>query len=86
MALYIFDAPYHKNGMPYALKDSEAKILLLHDALYIDGALLADKEVYVLTPEVEQRGLSTIIPGSFKKIDYGEAIDLIMANKVINFA
>jgi sulfur transfer complex TusBCD TusB component (DsrH family) len=86
MALYIFDAPYYKNGIPYALNDNEAKILLLNDALYIDASSIEGREVYVLTSEVAKRGLSTIIPESFKRIDYGEAVDIIMANRVINFA
>jgi sulfur relay protein TusB/DsrH len=86
MALYIFDAPYFKNGIPYSLMDKEAKILLLHDALYMDLGPLSEREIYVLKDEVEPRGLSAVLPESVKRIDYGEAIDIIMANRVINFA
>lgn len=86
MALFIFDRPYCENGIPYAQMDEGAKILLLHDALYIDLEKLSGKELYALQDEVELRGLNEILPESVKKIDYAQVVDLISENMVINFA
>lgn len=86
MALFIFDKPYCENGIPYAQMDEEAKILLLHDALYVNLELLSNKEVFAIENEVQRRGLDTVLPDSVKRIDYPAAIDLIAENRVINFA
>lgn len=86
MALYIFDKPYCDNGIPYALMDEHAMILLLHDALSIDPDLLKDKDVLVMKKEVEERGLSGHLSENYLRIDYDELIDLITAHKVINFS
>jgi sulfur transfer complex TusBCD TusB component (DsrH family) len=86
MALYIFDRPYCDNGIPYALMDEKAKILLLHDALYLNPERLGDREVYVFTREVEERGLQAHLSEKFRRISYDEFIDLVIENKVINFS
>jgi sulfur transfer complex TusBCD TusB component (DsrH family) len=85
MALYIFDKPFFENGAPYVQMDEEAKILLLHDALYVDLEKLSGKEIYVIQEELDLRGLGKLLPESVKKVDYAAAIDLIADNRVINF-
>jgi len=86
MALYIFDMPYGENGIPYAMMDEKAKILLLHDALYLNPERLGDREVYVFSRQVEERGLQAHLPEKFKRISYEEFIDLVVEQKVINFS
>ena len=86
MALYILDKPYCENGIPYAQLDEEAKVLLLHDGIYIDLERLAGKEIYVVEEEAAMRGMAKSLPESIKKIDYSGVIDLILDNRVINFA
>jgi sulfur transfer complex TusBCD TusB component (DsrH family) len=85
MALYIVDTPNPDHAIPYLSLDGDALVLLLHDALFIDKERLAGRETYVIDKEVESRGLSAVLPGSFKKVSYSEAVDLIMENRIINF-
>jgi sulfur transfer complex TusBCD TusB component (DsrH family) len=86
MALYILDRPYGENGIPYALMDEQAKIVLLHDALFIEPGKFGNREIYVFEQQVQERGLNAHLPESYKKISYEEFIDLVVANKVINFS
>ncbi len=85
MAFYVVDTPDLEYALPYVSIDEDARILLLHDALFIEKDTLTGREIYVIDKEVESRGLSALLPDSFKKISYSEAVDLIMENKVINF-
>lgn len=86
MTLYILDKPYIDSALLYIEMESECKILLLHDALYIDSDRLKGKDVFVINKEVNDRGLERILPMEFKRAGYDEIIDLIVENKVINFA
>jgi len=85
MALYIIDTPNPEYVFPYVAIDEDARILLLHDALFVDKDKLAGRETYVIDKEVESRGLSDLLPDNVNLVSYDEAVDLIMANKVINF-
>ncbi|MDQ7821989.1 MAG: hypothetical protein RDV48_04260 [Candidatus Eremiobacteraeota bacterium] len=86
MALYILDKNYGENAVPYLMMDEEAKVLLIHDGLYLDAAKIQGKEVYVFESEVEERGLGAHLPETYKKISYAEAIDLFTTNSLFNFA
>ncbi|MGV8119639.1 MAG: DsrH/TusB family sulfur metabolism protein [Candidatus Xenobiia bacterium LiM19] len=85
MALYIVDTPNPEYAFPYISIDEDARVLLLHDALFIDKEKLAGREIYVIDKEVESRGLSDLLPDTVNLVSYDEAVDLIMAHKVINF-
>jgi tRNA 2-thiouridine synthesizing protein B len=86
MALYLVDKLYGDNGLALASADSEAKVVLLQDGVYLDTGKVSGAELYALTEDVENRGLQNVVTASVKRIDYGELVDLIVANKVYNFA
>jgi tRNA 2-thiouridine synthesizing protein B len=85
MALYLIDKPFGVNGLHLAELDSDAKVVLLQDGVYLKTDTLAGKPVYAIKPDVEKRGISCHLPESVKLIDYPELVDLIVAEKVYNF-
>jgi tRNA 2-thiouridine synthesizing protein B len=86
MALYLVDKLYGQSGLKLAALDEEAKVVLIQDGVFLDASGLSGAEVYALSEDVEKRGLQNVIPSSVKRIDYGELVDLIVENKVYNFA
>ncbi|TAK33434.1 MAG: hypothetical protein EPO21_12685 [Chloroflexota bacterium] len=86
--LYLVDKIYGQNGLKIAQSDPDAKVVLIQDGVYLDASALAAKgaKVYAVAPDVERRGLSGKLSGSVEIIDYDQLVDLIVANKVINFA
>jgi len=82
MALYLINLPYAKIGLDVAKRDSDAKVVLIEDGVYADASGLS--EVYAVKEDVEKRGAASRIGGA-KVIDYDELVDLIVANKVVNF-
>jgi sulfur relay protein TusB/DsrH len=54
--------------------------------VYLDTKAVAEKAVYAVAEDVKRRGLVGQLPTYVKLIDYGEVIDLVVANKVVNFA
>lgn len=83
MALYLIGLPFAKTGLELAKKDSEAKVVLIEDGVYADASGIG--EVYAVKEDVEKRGVASRLSGA-KVIDYDELVDLIVANKVVNFA
>ncbi|MHB9052826.1 MAG: DsrH/TusB family sulfur metabolism protein [Thermoleophilia bacterium] len=83
MALYLIDLPFAKIGLDTAKRDSDAKVVLVQDGVYADTSGLSD--VYAVKEDVEKRGVASRLGGA-KIIDYNELVDLIVENKVVNFA
>ena len=86
MALYLVDKLYGGNGLALASADGEAKIVLLQDGVYLDIGKVSGAELYAISEDIDNRGLQNVLPASVKRIDYGELVDLIVENKVYNFA
>lgn len=86
MALYLIDKPFGENGLTLAALDDEAAILLLQDGVYLSGSVPDGKVVYAIEEDVEKRGLGGRLPASIQPISYAQAVDLIVENKVVNFA
>ena len=81
--LYLLDKPNGPSGLALAAADSDAAVVLIQDGVYLDPSSAKGK-VYAVKRDVEQRGVASRLPASVRVIDYGELVDLIMANKVIN--
>lgn len=86
MALYLLDKPYGQNGLAVAALDKDVKVVLVQDGVYLDASRLAGAKVYAIADDIEKRGLQEVVPSSVKRISYGELVDLILENKVYNFA
>ncbi len=87
MALYLIDKPYGENGLALAEIDEEAKVVLIQDGVYLNVERLANKrEIYAIEEDLRKRGLLNLLPPYIKRISYSELIDLIVENKVFNFA
>ena len=82
--LYLIDKPAAEQAFELAKADKNAKVVLIQDGVYLDSKGL--KEVYAVKRDIDLRGLGTRVPASVKRIGYDELVDLIVANKVINFA
>jgi sulfur relay protein TusB/DsrH len=56
------------------------------DGVHLDISALnrAQIKVYAIRQDVSKRGV--VLPGYVQVIDYGQFVDLIIENKVINFA
>jgi len=60
-------------------------LVLIKDGVYLDAATLPGK-VYAMEDDVELRGLKERLAGKAESIDYPRLVDLIVNNKVANFA
>ena len=83
MALYLINLPFAEAGLDMAKRDGDAKVVLIEDGVYADVSGLDN--VYAVKEDVERRGVANRVGGA-KIIDYDELVDLIVDNKVVNFA
>lgn len=83
--LYLVDKPNGQIAAEVAKLDDDAKVVLIKDGVYLDPATLPGK-VYVMEDDVELRGLKDRLAGKAESIDYPQLVDLIVENKVVNFA
>jgi sulfur relay protein TusB/DsrH len=85
MAVYLVDKPNGAAAAKVAKMDDEAKVVLIKDGVYLDPSSMPGK-VYVMEDDVEVRGLKGRLAGKAETIDYPQLVDLIVENKVVNFA
>jgi len=86
--LYLIDKHQGEVALELARADDEATVVLIQDGVYLDAKAVADagRKVYAVARDLEVRGLNDSLPGYVQSIDYGELVDLIVENKVVNFA
>lgn len=86
--LYLINKTYGENGLKLARLDANAQIVLIQDGVYIDVRRFVGSKVkvYVVRNDVEKRGLVDRVHEDMELIDYDRLVDLIVQNKVINFA
>jgi sulfur relay protein TusB/DsrH len=86
--LYLIDRPYGENGLALARIDPDARIVLLQDGVYFHSRFEpgGDLPVYAVHDDLTVRGLDPLVPDHVRRIGYLELVDLIVENKVINFA
>lgn len=86
--LYLINKTYGENGLRMARLDDKAQVVLLQDGVYVDVRRFvgSKKKVYAVRDDVEKRGLMERVPEDVELIDYAQLVDLIVDNKVINFA
>ena len=85
MAVYLVDKPNGGIAAEVAKMDSDAKVVLIKDGVYIDPTTFSGK-IYAMEDDIEVRGLKDRLAGKAEAIGYPELVDLIVDNKVINFA
>ncbi|MEW6007469.1 MAG: DsrH/TusB family sulfur metabolism protein [bacterium] len=83
--LYLVDKPNGENAARVANMDSEAKVVLIKDGVYLNPIDFSGK-LYAMEDDLEIRGLKERLSGKVEPIDYAKLVDLIVDNKVINFA
>jgi sulfur relay protein TusB/DsrH len=86
--LYLIDKKAGPEALELAKDDKGAQVVLIQDGVYLDAKAVnaAGGKVYAVKRDVELRGLGGRLPSFAQQIDYGQLVDLILANKVINFA
>lgn len=86
--LYLVDKAAAESALALAKLDKKAKVVLIQDGVYADTREIkeAGREVYAVKRDVELRGLTHRLPSHVRQIDYHHLVDLIVENKVINFA
>ncbi|MEE8473201.1 MAG: DsrH/TusB family sulfur metabolism protein [Dehalococcoidia bacterium] len=86
--LYLIDKKAGPEALELAQADKGAQVVLIQDGVYLDAKAVnaAGGKVYAVKRDVELRGLGGRLPSFAQQIDYGQLVDLILANKVINFA
>jgi sulfur relay protein TusB/DsrH len=85
MTVYLVDKPNESAAVAVAELDNDPKVVLIKDGVYIDPSTMPGK-VYVMGDDVEVRGLKNRLAGKAEMIDYPQLVDLIVENKVVNFA
>lgn len=86
--VYLIDKKFGKNSLRIAEQDKDAEIVLIQDGIYLDVKKIENSgnKVYAVKDDVEKRGYTEILSKNIELIDYGKLVDLILANKVVNFA
>lgn len=86
--LYLVDKAAAESALALAKLDKRAKVVLIQDGVYVDAREIkeAGGEVYAVKRDLELRGLTQRLPEYVRQIDYHHLVDLILENKVINFA
>jgi len=85
MAVYLVDKPNGEIAVGVAKMDSDARIVLIKDGVYLDPSTMPGK-VYAMKDDVEMRGLKDRLAGKVETIGYPQLVDMIVQNKVMNFA
>ncbi len=83
--LYLIDLPFGRNGLELARLDADAKVVLIQDGVYLGSENFGSAEVYAVKKDVDKRGVAGRLPKNARVVDYGDLVDLIVDNKVINF-
>ena len=73
-------------GLEYARMDTEAIVVLIKDGVYLDIALIHDKKIYAMDNDVKNRGMEERLKDRAEIIGYEQLVDLVLENKVANFA
>ncbi len=86
--VYLIDKKFGNNSLKIAEQDKDAEIVLIQDGIYLDVKKIENSgnNVYAVKDDVEKRGYTEILSKNIELIDYGKLVDLILANKVVNFA
>ncbi len=86
--VYLIDKKFGDNSLRIAEQDKNAEIVLIQDGVYLDVKEIENSgnKVYAVKADVEKRGYNELLSKNIELIDYGQLVDLIFANKVINFA
>jgi sulfur relay protein TusB/DsrH len=86
--VYLIDKKFGDNSLRIAEQDKNAEIVLIQDGIYLDVKRNEDSgnKVYAVKDDVEKRGYNEMLSKNIELIDYGKLVDLILANKVVNFA
>ncbi|MCP4365190.1 MAG: hypothetical protein GY800_07830 [Planctomycetes bacterium] len=86
--MYLINKTYGENGLNLAKLDADAKVVLIQDGVYFNVRRFVGSKVkvYILHNDAEKRGLIDRLHEDMELIDYGQLVDLIIQNKVINFA
>lgn len=86
--LYLIDKPFAESALGLVQQDPDAEVVLLQDGVYLSGraSLGKAKRVYAVKRDVERRGLADTLGAGVRSIDYPELVDILFANKVLNFA
>lgn len=85
MALFLVDKPNGEVAAQVAGLDKDAKVVLIKDGVYLDPSAFPGK-VFAMEDDMEVRGLKERLAGKVEAIDYPRLVDLIVENKVVNFA
>jgi len=86
--VYLVDKKFGDNSLKIAEQDKNAEIVLIQDGVYLDVKEIENSgnKVYAVKADVEKRGYNEMLSKNIELIDYGKLVDLILANKVVNFA
>jgi sulfur relay protein TusB/DsrH len=86
--VYLIDKKFGNNSLRIAEQDKNAEIVLIQDGIYLDVKKNEDSgnKVYAVKDDVEKRGYNELLSKNIELIDYGKLVDIILANKVVNFA
>jgi sulfur relay protein TusB/DsrH len=86
--VYLIDKKFGNNSLRIAEQDKDAEIVLIQDGIYLDVRKIENSgnKVYAIKDDVKKRGYTEILYKNIELIDYDKLVDLILANKVVNFA
>lgn len=85
--LYLLgDKAAGAEGLKYAKLDRDAIVVLIKDGVFLDVSSIQDKKIYAMEDDVKRRAMEDRLKGRAEIIGYDRLVDLILENKVANFA
>ena len=85
MTVYLIDESSFELAKSIASNDDNARLILLEDAVYLAASREQIGEVYVISDDVERRGLKSRLKSSAHLINYDQLVEMIEKEKVVNF-
>lgn len=83
MTIYLIGEPSYELAKSIASKDSEARMILLEDAVYL-ATMENNERLYVVSDDVERRGLKSKLQPGTNLINYDRLVEMMEKERVVN--
>ena len=83
MSLYLTDGATAEAAFEFATLERDAVVVLWQDGVLHAGRVPRNVTCFALAPDLERRGLGTIVHNHVTRIDYAELVDLLFAHHPI---
>lgn len=83
MALYLTDAATAETAFALAGLDADGLVVLWRDGVARAADTPSTVPCYVLAPDLERRGLGTVVRNHIQRIDYAALVELLLHHTTV---